>query len=80
MKTIRLKVNNRYKDGNVVFKDSTYRGNSKTMELHRPDVAPIAKELNANIDMYYNALKMQLNPPIIVGQALGDYIDWSDNV
>lgn len=75
MNPITLKVDNRYKDGNVVYKNGMFRGNQETMRLHRPKVEPLLKDLNHHVDMYNDHLKLQLNPPIIVSRELATHLE-----
>lgn len=58
---IQLKVDNRYKDGNVVKKGAKLRGNAKTMKLDRLEKLAITQPI-------------WLNPPIIVSHELGEAI------
>jgi len=69
MSEIELRVDNRYKDGNVVRKKGALRGNAKTMELKHL-LVPLAA-----LHAYNDALiKLSLNPPIVVSRELGKAI------
>jgi hypothetical protein len=58
-KPIKIKVDRRFKNGNIKTTGNELRGNPETMELKRMDVPPGAP------------IEMQLNPPIIVSRELG---------
>lgn len=70
MNIIEIKTDNRYKNGNVKLVKGKLRGNSKTMEMTRPQV----EMLRDTYEDYYRTLQFNLNPPIVVGHELGEAI------
>jgi hypothetical protein len=67
------KPDKRFKVGNIKKdKKGQYRGNPTTVQLQR--LEPLLGELNKHVDQYHELLKLQLNPPIIIGPELASHL------
>lgn len=58
---IKIKVDNRFRDGHVRQQGNELRGNAETMDM--------------KTDYYFGDMQNQLNPPIVVNKELGDALE-----